>query len=61
MSCVMTPCANWKGYLKLSLVSGPVALFPDDRARSVRFNAINRETGHRVRCAVGRKKFERAS
>jgi len=58
----MTPCANWKGYLKLSLVSGPVALFPATTARDrVRFNAINRETDHRVRCAAGRKKLERAS
>src|SRR5215510_6336999 len=53
MSCVMAPCANWKGYLKLSLVSGPVALFPATTARDrVPFNVINRETGHRVRYDV---------
>jgi DNA end-binding protein Ku len=49
----MAPRANWKGYLKLSLVSCPVALFPATTARDrVRFNVINRETGHRVRYDV---------
>src|SRR4029450_6177944 len=49
MSWIMAPRANWKGYLKLSLVSCPVALFPATTARDrVRFNVINRETGHRV-------------
>jgi non-homologous end joining protein Ku len=24
----MAPRANWKGYLRLSLVSGPIALYP---------------------------------
>ena len=45
----MAPRANWKGYLKLSLVSCAVALFPATTTRSrVRFNIINRETGNRV-------------
>jgi DNA end-binding protein Ku len=45
----MVPRANWKGYLKLSLVSCAVALFPATSTRSrVRFNIINRETGNRV-------------
>lgn len=45
----MAPRANWKGYLKLSLVSCAVALFPATSTRGrVRFNIINRETGHRV-------------
>src|SRR5574342_1376000 len=49
----MAPRANWKGYLKLSLVSCPVALFPATTTRDrVRFNVINRETGHRVRYDV---------
>jgi DNA end-binding protein Ku len=62
MGCAMAPCANWKGYLKLSLVPCSVALFPATTARDrVRFNVINRETGHRVRCAAGRKKLKRAS
>jgi DNA end-binding protein Ku len=46
----MAPRANWKGYLKLSLVSCSVALFPATTTRErVRFNIINRETGNRVR------------
>ncbi len=45
----MAPRANWKGYLKLSLVSCKVALYPATTTRErVRFNIINRETGHRV-------------
>jgi DNA end-binding protein Ku len=49
----MAPRANWKGYLKLSLVSCAVALFPATTTRErVRFNIINRETGHRVRYDV---------
>ena len=49
----MAPRANWKGYLKLSLVSCGIALFPATTTRErVRFNIINRETGHRVRYDV---------
>jgi len=49
----MAPRANWKGYLKLSLVSCSVALFPATTTRErVRFNIINRETGNRVRYEV---------
>jgi DNA end-binding protein Ku len=49
----MAPRANWKGYLKLSLVSCAVALFPAATTRErVRFNIINRETGNRVRYDV---------
>jgi DNA end-binding protein Ku len=45
----MAPRANWKGYLKLSLVSCAVALFPATTTRDrVRFNIINRDTGNRV-------------
>ena len=45
----MAPRANWKGYLKLSLVSCGVALYPAVSARErVRFHIINRETGHRI-------------
>jgi DNA end-binding protein Ku len=40
----------WKGYLKLSLVTCPVAMQPavTDRDR-VRFHRINRQTGNRIR------------
>jgi DNA end-binding protein Ku len=42
--------ANWKGYLKLSLVSCAVALYPATSSTSrVRFNTLNRATGNRVR------------
>jgi DNA end-binding protein Ku len=45
----MAPRASWKGYLKLSLVSCAVALFPaTTTAGRIRFNIINRQTGHRV-------------
>jgi DNA end-binding protein Ku len=45
----MPPRANWKGYLKLSLVSCPVALYPATSAGAhTHFNIINRKTGHRV-------------
>ncbi len=60
----MAPRANWKGYLKLSLVSCAVALFPATTTRDrVRFNIINRRTGHRVRYEVDKDdyKLERAS
>jgi DNA end-binding protein Ku len=46
----MAPKANWKGFLKLSLVSCSIALFPATSTRErIRFNIINRETGNRVR------------
>src|SRR5262245_7482451 len=49
----MAPRPNWKGYLKLSLVSCAVALFPAATTRErVRFNIINRKTGDRVRYQV---------
>jgi DNA end-binding protein Ku len=49
----MAPRPNWKGYLKLSLVSCGVALYPATTTRErVRFNIINRKTGHRVRYDV---------
>jgi DNA end-binding protein Ku len=45
----MAPRANWKGHLKLSLVSCAVALYPATTTSGrVRFNIINRETGNRV-------------
>jgi DNA end-binding protein Ku len=46
----MAPRPNWKGYLKLSLVSCPVALFPaTTTSERVSFRTINRSTGNRVR------------
>src|SRR5215472_16886601 len=44
------PHAYWKGYLKLSLVSCPVALFPASSEREkINFNQINKKTGNRIR------------
>lgn len=46
----MAPRANWKGYLKLALVSCPVALFPaSSGSERVSFHLINRETGNRLK------------
>jgi len=46
----MAPRANWKGYLRLSLVSCPVALYPaTSDAEKITFNQINRKTGHRIK------------
>lgn len=42
--------ASWKGYLKLSLVSCAVQLFPATTTKErVTFNLLNRETGNRLR------------
>ena len=46
----MAPRANWKGYLKLSLVSCAVELYPSSTTKDrVTFNMVNRETGNRLR------------
>jgi DNA end-binding protein Ku len=46
----MAPRANWKGYLKLSLVSCPIALYPAVSATErVSFRQINKKTGNRLR------------
>lgn len=42
--------ANWKGYLRLSLVSCPIALYPaSTAAERVHFHQINAKTGHRIK------------
>jgi DNA end-binding protein Ku len=46
----MAPRAYWKGYLKLSLVSCPIALYPAaSGSERVSFNRINKKTGHRLK------------
>jgi DNA end-binding protein Ku len=46
----MAPRAYWKGYLRLSLVSCPIALFPATSEREkIRFHQLNKNTGNRVR------------
>jgi DNA end-binding protein Ku len=48
----MAPRANWKGFLRLSLVTCPVALYPaTSDTEKVSFNQINRKTGHRIKYA----------
>jgi DNA end-binding protein Ku len=48
----MAPRANWKGFLRLSLVTCPVALFPaTSETEKVSFNQINKNTGHRIKYA----------
>src|SRR3954451_5403096 len=44
------PRPHWKGYLKLSLVSCPIALYPAiSAAERLSFRQVNRETGHGLR------------
>jgi DNA end-binding protein Ku len=46
----MAPRANWKGFLRLSLVTCPVALYPaTSDTEKVSFNQVNRKTGHRIK------------
>jgi DNA end-binding protein Ku len=46
----MAPLANWKGLLRLSLVTCPVALYPTTSdSEKISFNQINRNTGHRIK------------
>jgi DNA end-binding protein Ku len=45
----MAPHSFWKGYLKLSLVTCPVAMTPAvTESEKVRFHTLNRVTGNRV-------------
>jgi DNA end-binding protein Ku len=49
----MAPRPNWKGFLKLSLVSCSVALYTaTSTSERVSFNIINKKTGNRVRYEV---------
>jgi DNA end-binding protein Ku len=46
----VAPRPYWKGYLRLSLVSCPIALYPATSEREkISFNQLNRETGNRIR------------
>jgi DNA end-binding protein Ku len=46
----MAPRSNWKGYLKLSLVSAAIAIYPaTSSSEKVRFNTLNRNTGNRLK------------
>jgi hypothetical protein len=44
------PRANWKDFLRLSQVTCPVALYPaTTESEKIRFNQINKKTGHRIK------------
>src|SRR5215469_13556107 len=46
----MAPRAYWKGYLKLSLVSCPIALYPATSEREkISFHQLNKSTGNRIK------------
>jgi Ku protein len=46
----MAPRAYWKGYLRLSLVTCPIELFPAvSQSEKTHFHQINTKTGHRLR------------
>ena len=50
MERVVAPRAYWKGYLTLSLVSCPVALYPASSEREkISFHQINKNTGNRIK------------
>jgi hypothetical protein len=43
------PRANWKGYLRLSLVSCPILLYPaTSETEKVHFHQLNKGTGNRI-------------
>jgi DNA end-binding protein Ku len=46
----MAPRASWKGFLRLSLVTCPVALYPaTSESEKISFNQLNRQTSHRIK------------
>ena len=46
----VAPRAYWKGYLKLSLVSCPVAMYPATSEREkIHFHQLHKQTGNRIR------------
>jgi Ku protein len=46
----MAPRAYWKGSLKLSLVTCPIALYPaSTQGEKTHFHQINTKTGHRLK------------
>jgi DNA end-binding protein Ku len=46
----VAPRAYWKGFLRLSLVSCPIALFPATTDREkISFHQLNKETSNRIR------------
>src|SRR5256885_8089722 len=49
-SVLVAPRAYWKGYLKLSLVSCPISLFPATSEREkISFHQLHKQTGNRIK------------
>ena len=49
----MAPRPFWKGYLKLSLVTCPVAMMPaTTEGEKLRFHTLNRKTGNPSRVVM---------
>jgi DNA end-binding protein Ku len=47
---LVAPRAYWKGYLKLSLVSCPISLFPATSEREkISFHQLHKQTGNRIK------------
>src|SRR4051812_37804901 len=47
---LVAPRAYWKGYLKLSLVSCPIAMYPATSEREkISFHQLHKQTGNRIR------------
>src|SRR5439155_15545302 len=50
MECLVAPRAYWKGYLKLSLVSCPISLFPATSEREkISFHQLHKQSGNRIK------------
>lgn len=46
----MAPRANWKGFLRLSLVTCPVALYlAGSESEKISFNQLNQKSGQRIK------------
>ena len=56
----MAPRSNWKGYIKLSLVSAAVAIYPaTSSSEKVRFNTLNRDNRQSPEATDGRQRHRR--
>jgi non-homologous end joining protein Ku len=58
----MAPRANWKGFLRLSLVTCPIALFPaTSESDKISFNQINKKNRQPDPLFEGRCRHRRGS
>jgi DNA end-binding protein Ku len=50
IGAMVSPRANWKGYLKFGEISCPITLYTGaSTSERIAFHTVNRDTGHRVR------------